>query len=86
MDKIAKNKSQKDKIIVIISIILIIASLSYDGYVFWNLRKENISLKEQLAVFDNALKISQKNFQKTSGEKDAVTTLLTDRKSTRRTA
>lgn len=77
MDKIAKNKSQKDKIIVVISILLVIASLSYDGYVFWNLRKENISLKEQLAVFDNALKISQKNFQKTSGEKDAVTTLLT---------
>jgi LAS superfamily LD-carboxypeptidase LdcB len=77
MDKLARNRFPKEKIILVIAILLTMASFSFDGYVFWNLRKENLALKEQVGLYDDALKIAQKNFQKTSGEKDAVTTLLT---------
>lgn len=77
MDKATRNISKKEKIILVSSTILIFTSISFDGYVFWKIRNENLLLKEQVAVYDEALKISQKNYQKTVGEKDAVTTLLT---------
>jgi D-alanyl-D-alanine carboxypeptidase len=77
MDKITRNIPGKQKIILTLSIIFIFTSISFDGYIFWKIRNENLFLKEQVAVYDEALKISQKNYQKTVGEKDAVTTLLT---------
>ncbi len=77
MEKAIKSNITREKLVIFACIVLFVASIAYDGYIFWNLRKENLSLKSQVEVFDTALKIAQKNLNKTSGEKDAVTTLLT---------
>lgn len=72
-----RNTSLRDRVILVTSLVFILCSISFDGYIFWNLRKENLGLKNQIDILSSALEISQKNFNKTSGEKEAVTTLLT---------
>ncbi len=73
----SKVKTTRDRALAAVSIVLILSSLSFDGYVFYNLRNENLSLKNQITIFDKALIIAQKNINKAIDEKSAVTTLLT---------
>ena len=76
MKEMTKNPTVA-KTISALSVILILASVTFDGYVFSQIRNENLKLKSNIELLNSALEISQKNFSKTFGEKEAVTTLLT---------
>lgn len=71
MEKTIKH-STRDQIIATLSVIFLVASISFDGYMFWLLRNENASLKDQVELFGKALESSQKNYRKTLSERDQL--------------
>ncbi len=58
------------------AIILIIASISYDGYVFYTMHNQNKSLTDEINLYNEALKITQRNLYKVTDEKQAILTIL----------
>lgn len=53
------------------------ASICFDSYIFWNIRKENLLLKNEAILYGEAITSLQKRLNKEYGEKDAIKTLLT---------
>ena len=59
------------------TVVLIVASICFDSYIFWKIREENISLKNETVTYEEAIVSLQKRLNKEYGEKDAIKTLLT---------
>ena len=64
----------------ITSIVFILASLSFDGYVFWLLRDENIALKNELIGLESLASQIQINLNKTRVEKILLENALQNEK------
>lgn len=75
MEKTPVN-SYKQKTIIFLALVTILSSLTYDGYVFSKIRKENLDLKNKLDVLENALSSSQRRLYSSEDQKQAILTIL----------
>ncbi|MFZ2569065.1 MAG: M15 family metallopeptidase [Minisyncoccia bacterium] len=57
-------------------IIIILASIGYDGLEYWSIRTENINLTKKIEILEEALSISQKNTTKVKDENTVITESL----------
>ncbi|OHB09466.1 MAG: hypothetical protein A3H52_02290 [Candidatus Zambryskibacteria bacterium RIFCSPLOWO2_02_FULL_39_26] len=64
----------------IASITFILTSFSFDGYVFWLLRDENMALKNELTGLESFASQTQTNLNKTRVEKTLLENALQDEK------
>ena len=65
-------KSTQEKVIFGASVVFILASLVFDGYIFWLNRAENIALKNEVAELENLAGLVQANLNKTRIAKSVV--------------
>jgi len=63
------DKVRNELIIKTISTILLLASISYNIFLFWNLREQNLELTSSLEVYNNALAINQRKLTSMTSEK-----------------
>ncbi len=66
------KKLSQDLVITASAILVILVCISLDGYFYWNLRKQNISLMADVTTYNEALNILQKKLSSTTFEKLAV--------------
>lgn len=69
-------KVSKETLIMSFSIAIFVAAICFDSYLYWQMREENILLKQELIKFETALSLNQRKLSSTTEEKIAVSTSL----------
>lgn len=69
-------KTQKEKIIIVIASISIVASFVYNAYLFYKTQNDKNTLEKEKETLDNALRIAQKNYITQKDQKEAILVIL----------
>ncbi len=80
MLKALYKREFRDKAVLVASIVFIMASFSFDGYIFWLNRAENLALKDEVAQLENLSSLTQVNLSKIRLEKKLILDALQNEK------
>ncbi len=67
-------------VLIITSVVFILASVGFNGYVFWLIRSENLALKNEVAELENFAGVVKVNLNKTRIEKAVAEEALQNEK------